>query len=33
MHKQLPLNSGWTGSRSQFNATPAIEYDLGGFGK
>lgn len=35
LNKHLPLNSGWTGSRSQFNLTPeaAIEYDSGGFGK
>jgi hypothetical protein len=33
LNKHLPLLSGWVGSRSQFNATPAIEYDSGGFGK
>jgi hypothetical protein len=36
MSKHLPLSCGWTGSRSQFNGTPAnvaIEYDTGGFGK
>jgi len=33
LHKQLPHNSGWTGSRSVFNGAPAIEYDSEGFGK
>jgi len=33
LRKHLPLLSGWVNSRTQFNGTPAIEYDSEGFGK